>query len=59
MVQKRGLGRGLSALIPGAEGAASTTLEIPLVELEGNPLQPRQHLLWPGNGGSGPRGWPG
>ena len=44
MAQKRGLGRGLSALIPGAEGAASTTLEIPLGELESNPLQPRQHF---------------
>jgi len=44
MVQKRGLGRGLSALIPGAEATASTTLEIPLAELESNPLQPRQHF---------------
>ena len=44
MVQKRGLGRGLSALIPGAEGAGASSLEIPLVELESNPLQPRRHF---------------
>ncbi len=44
MVQKRGLGRGLSALIPGAEAAAGTTLEISLAELESNPLQPRRRF---------------
>src|SRR3972149_2148782 len=44
MVQKRGLGKGLSALIPGAEEAASATLEIPLAELDRNPPQPRQHF---------------
>lgn len=44
MVQKRGLGRGLSALIPGAEGGGTTGLEIPLAELESNPLQPRRHF---------------
>src|SRR3972149_5834937 len=44
MVQKRGLGRGLSALIPGAEGSGATSLEIPLAELESNPLQPRRHF---------------
>src|SRR5574341_2278925 len=44
MVQKRGLGRGLSALIPGAEGAGASALEIPLAELESNPLQPRRHF---------------
>jgi ParB family chromosome partitioning protein len=44
MAQKRGLGRGLSALIPGAEGAVGSTLEIPLTELESNPLQPRRHF---------------
>jgi ParB family chromosome partitioning protein len=44
MVQKRGLGRGLSALIPGAEGAGGTALEIPLAELESNPEQPRRHF---------------
>jgi ParB family chromosome partitioning protein len=44
MVQKRGLGRGLSALIPGAEGLGGASLEIPLAELESNPLQPRRHF---------------
>ncbi len=44
MVQKRGLGKGLGALIPGAEAAAGTGLEIPLAELESNPMQPRRHF---------------
>lgn len=44
MAQKRGLGRGLSALIPGAEGAGASVLEIPLAELESNPLQPRRRF---------------
>ncbi len=44
MVQKRGLGRGLSALIPGAGEAGATGLEIPLEELESNPLQPRRNF---------------
>jgi ParB family chromosome partitioning protein len=46
MVQKRGLGRGLGALIPGAEpGQPSTTVqELPLVDLEINPFQPRKHF---------------
>jgi ParB family transcriptional regulator, chromosome partitioning protein len=44
MVQKRGLGRGLGALIPGAEGPGVATLEIPLTELEANPFQPRRHF---------------
>ncbi len=44
MVQRRGLGRGLGALIPGAESAGAVSLEIPLVELEANPLQPRRHF---------------
>lgn len=44
MVQKRGLGRGLAALLPGAEGPGVPTLEIPLAELESNPLQPRRHF---------------
>lgn len=44
MVQRRGLGRGLGALIPGAEGPGVTTLEIPLAELEANPFQPRRHF---------------
>lgn len=44
MVQRRGLGRGLGALIPGGEGAGATPLEIPLAELESNPLQPRHQF---------------
>ena len=44
MVQKRALGRGLSALIPGAEGGGASALEIPLAELESNPFQPRRHF---------------
>ena len=45
MVQKRGLGRGLGALIPGAEPAPSTTIqELPLADLEINPFQPRKHF---------------
>lgn len=44
MAQKRGLGRGLSALIPGAEGGGSAPQEIPLAELESNPLQPRRNF---------------
>ena len=44
MVQKRGLGRGLSALIPGAEPAQTTVQELPLAELERNPHQPRKHF---------------
>lgn len=44
MVQRRALGRGLSALIPGAEGAGASALDIPLAELESNPLQPRRRF---------------
>jgi len=44
MVQKRGLGRGLSALIPGPEGDAASTPEIPLADLESSPFQPRRHF---------------
>lgn len=44
MAQKRGLGKGLSALIPGAEAAGAAALEIPLAELESNPQQPRRHF---------------
>jgi ParB family chromosome partitioning protein len=44
VVQKHGLGRGLSALIPGAEEAGASALEIPLAELESNPLQPRRRF---------------
>jgi ParB family transcriptional regulator, chromosome partitioning protein len=44
MAQRRGLGRGLGALFPGAEGPGATSLEIPLAELEANPFQPRRHF---------------
>jgi ParB family transcriptional regulator, chromosome partitioning protein len=44
MAQKRGLGRGLSALIPGAEPTQTTVQEISLAELEVNPFQPRRHF---------------
>jgi len=46
MVQKRGLGRGLGALIPGAEPPqpSTTVQELPLVDLEINPFQPRKHF---------------
>jgi ParB family transcriptional regulator, chromosome partitioning protein len=46
MVQKRGLGRGLGALIPGAEPAqpGTTVQELPLADLEINPFQPRKHF---------------
>jgi ParB family chromosome partitioning protein len=44
VVQRRALGKGLSALIPGAEGADASALEIPLAELESNPLQPRRRF---------------
>jgi ParB family chromosome partitioning protein len=43
MTKRGGLGRGLSALIPGAveEGTASGLLEIPVNAVEPNPRQPR------------------
>ncbi len=44
MVQRRGLGKGLAALIPGAQAEGATSLEIPLADLESNPLQPRQQF---------------
>lgn len=43
MVQKRGLGRGLGALIPGAD-TPSNNQELPLAEIEVNPFQPRKHF---------------
>jgi ParB family chromosome partitioning protein len=43
-VIKRGLGKGLGALIPGAEAPAPTSLEIPLDELAANPFQPRKRF---------------
>jgi ParB family transcriptional regulator, chromosome partitioning protein len=44
MVQKRGLGRGLGALIPGAESPQATIQEIPLDQIEANPFQPRRRF---------------
>jgi ParB family transcriptional regulator, chromosome partitioning protein len=44
MVQKRGLGRGISALIPGPEQPEASSLEIALDDLEMNPLQPRKRF---------------
>lgn len=44
MAQRRGLGRGLGALIPGAEAPGSSSMEIPLAELEANPFQPRRQF---------------
>lgn len=41
--RRRGLGKGLGALIPGAEAAGvERPTEIPLAHLSANPLQPRQ-----------------
>ena len=44
MVQRRGLGKGLGALIPGAEDPPRGLREISLSELEANPFQPRKHF---------------
>ena len=44
MAQKHGLGRGLGALIPGAEIARVSVQELPLTDLELNPFQPRKHF---------------
>jgi len=44
MAQKHGLGRGLGALIPGADPTRTTVQEISLAELEMNPFQPRRHF---------------
>ena len=44
MAQKHGLGRGLGALIPGAELARVSVQELPLTDLELNPFQPRKHF---------------
>ena len=43
MTKRGGLGRGLSALIPGAveEGAAAGLLEVPVEAVQPNPRQPR------------------
>jgi ParB family chromosome partitioning protein len=40
---KRGLGRGLAALLPGADGESeSSLLEVPLTQISASPYQPRQ-----------------
>ena len=44
MVQKRGLGRGLGALIPGAETPQGAAQEIALDQIEANPYQPRRRF---------------
>ena len=44
-VRRRGLGKGLGALIPGADGTpGARTAEVPLSRLKPNPLQPRQAM---------------
>jgi ParB family chromosome partitioning protein len=47
MVQKRGLGRGLGALIPEAEAPQGGSQEITLDQVEANPFQPRRHFAGP------------
>lgn len=43
--RRRGLGKGLGALIPGAEaGPEERTTEVPLIRLKPSPLQPRQGM---------------
>ncbi len=44
MAQKHGLGKGLGALIPGADLPRTSVQELPLAELELNPFQPRKHF---------------
>ena len=44
MVQKRGLGRGLGAIIPGAEARDDGVRELRITEIETNPFQPRKHF---------------
>src|SRR5512137_1618780 len=44
MAQKHGLGKGLGALIPGADLTRPSVQEIPLADLELNPFQPRKHF---------------
>jgi ParB family transcriptional regulator, chromosome partitioning protein len=44
MAQKHGLGRGLGALIPGADLTRTSVQELPLADLELNPFQPRRHF---------------
>src|SRR5512146_2897863 len=44
MAQKHGLGKGLGALIPGADLTRTSVQELPLADLELNPFQPRKHF---------------
>ncbi|MBI4536406.1 MAG: ParB/RepB/Spo0J family partition protein [candidate division NC10 bacterium] len=44
MVQRRGLGRGLGALIPGAEEPSRGLTELPLSDIAANPNQPRKQF---------------
>jgi ParB family chromosome partitioning protein len=44
MAQKHGLGKGLGALIPGADLTRPSVQELPLADLELNPFQPRRHF---------------
>ena len=44
MVQRRGLGRGLGALIPGAEEPTRGPQELPLSDIAANPTQPRKRF---------------
>jgi ParB family chromosome partitioning protein len=44
MAQKHGLGKGLGALIPGADLARVSVQELPLADLGLNPFQPRKHF---------------
>lgn len=44
MAQKRGLGRGLEALIPSAGPGQPAVRDLPIGELENNPFQPRKHF---------------
>ncbi len=44
MVQRHALGKGLGALIPGADAPRTGVQELPLADLERNPFQPRKHF---------------
>lgn len=44
MAQRHGLGKGLGALIPGADLTRPSVHEVPLADLERNPFQPRRHF---------------
>ena len=44
MVQRRGLGRGLGALIPGADDPPRGPQELPLSDIAANPTQPRKRF---------------